>query len=63
MTDDHIISGYGFTAEPDFVFLVRRSDGSAVQKVPVDSGPNTIQLDGRRVRVETYGHVIDLEFR
>ncbi len=63
MTDDHIISGYGFTAEPDFVFLVRRSDGSAVQKVPVDSGPNTIQLDGRRVHVETYNHVVDLELR
>ena len=58
---EHIISGYGFTAEPDFVFLVRRSDGAIVQKVPIDSGPETITLDGNRARVEMYGHVADFE--
>jgi hypothetical protein len=63
MTNDHIISGYGFTAEPDFVFLLRQSDGGIVQKVPVDSGPETITLVGDRVHVETYGHVADFDLR
>lgn len=60
---DHIISGYGFTAEPDFVFVVRRADGSIVQKLPIESGPETITLAGSRVHVETYGHVVDLDLR
>lgn len=60
---DHIISGYGFTEEPDFVFVVRRSDGVAVQKVPVDTGPETIELDGNRVHVEMYGNTADFELR
>jgi outer membrane protein assembly factor BamB len=59
----HIISGYGFTAEPDFVFLVRRADGGIVQKVPIESGPETITLAGSRVHVETYGHVVELDLR
>lgn len=63
MTKDHIVSGYGFTAEPDFVFVVRQSDGGIVQKVPVDSGPETIKIAGNRVHVETYGHVADFDLR
>lgn len=60
---EHIISGYGFTDEPDFVFVVRRSDGGIVQRVPIASGPHAITLDGARVHVETYGHIVDLELR
>ncbi len=60
----HIISGYGFTEEPDFVFVVRRADGTIVQRVPVDTGPETITLEGAsRVHVETYGSIIDFELR
>jgi hypothetical protein len=59
----HIISGYGFTDEPDFVFLVRRADGAIVQRVPVDTAPESISVDKNRVHVETYGQAIDLELR
>lgn len=63
MTSDHIISGYGFTAEPDFIFLVRRSDGAIVQRAPIDTGPESITLVGTQVHVETYGHVIDFDLK
>jgi outer membrane protein assembly factor BamB len=60
---DTIVSGYGFTAEPDFVTLIRRADGRLLQKVPIDSAPDTIELAGTSVHVESYGHVIELELR
>ncbi len=63
MTDTHIISGYGFTDEPDYVFLVRRTDGRIVRKVRVATGPDFITLEGNRIHVETYGHVVKLELR
>ena len=60
---DHLVTGYGFTDEPDFVFVIRRSDGAVVQKVAIPSGPDTITLSGNRVHVETYDSVVDLELR
>jgi hypothetical protein len=63
LAGDYIVSGYGFTAEPDFVFLVRRADGKTVQRVPVDSGPDEITLTGDQLHVETYGHRYDFELR
>jgi outer membrane protein assembly factor BamB len=60
---DYIVTGYGFTAEPDFVFLIHRADGKVVQKVSVDSAPDAITLSGNRVHVEMYGHVADFELR
>ncbi|MBI3200343.1 MAG: hypothetical protein HYZ29_02300 [Myxococcales bacterium] len=35
--DKYIVTGYGFTAEPDFLFVIRRSDGKVMQKVGVPS--------------------------
>jgi hypothetical protein len=35
--DKYIVTGYGFTAEPDFLFVVRRSDGKVMQKVGIPS--------------------------
>ncbi len=32
---DYIVSSYGFTDERDFLFVVRRSDGKIIQKVPL----------------------------
>jgi hypothetical protein len=63
IADDYLVTGYGFTGEPDFLFLVRRSDGAIVQKLPIDSGPDTIGLSGNHVHVESYGSVTELELR
>ena len=58
---DYLVTGYGFTAEPDFAFLIRRSDGAIVQKVALPSAPHTITRSGPHVHVETYDSQVDLE--
>ncbi|MCH9680730.1 MAG: hypothetical protein K0V04_04780 [Deltaproteobacteria bacterium] len=39
---DYIVSGYGFTNERDYLFVVRRSDGKIMQKVSVPKSAETI---------------------
>lgn len=51
---EHIITGYGFTAEPDFLYVLRSKDGVAVTRVPVKSGPSHIIQRGDRLYVRTY---------
>jgi len=43
--EKYIVAGYGFTAEPDFLFVVRRSDGKVLQKVSVPSAHEDL-IDG-----------------
>jgi hypothetical protein len=40
----YIVAGYGFTAEPDNVFLVDRSTGKVAQTIRVSSAPQTFSL-------------------
>ncbi len=63
LAGDYLITGYGFTAEPDFLFVVRRSDGKTMSKSPVDSGPDSITVDGARLLVETYDRSYVFELR
>ncbi len=43
---DHIVTGYGFTAERDHVFVVRRRDGKVVHERSVPSAPQDVRLVG-----------------
>ena len=58
---DYLVTGYGFTAEPDFAFLLRRADGAIVQKVALASGPSSIKRDGAHVHVDTYDSTVDFD--
>lgn len=58
---DVIITGYGFTAEPDFLYVLRAKDGGAVAKVPLKSGPSQIIPREDRIYVRTYNR--DYVFR
>ena len=49
-----IVTGYGFTAEPDFVFVLDLATGKTEQKIPVKSGPELMRLKGDRLFVRTY---------
>jgi hypothetical protein len=40
----YLITGYGFTAEPDALFLVRRSDGKVMSSTPIPSAHSTLDL-------------------
>ncbi len=51
---DAIVSGYGFTSEPDFVYVLNRADGRVVQQVPVKSGPSYLVDKEDRLYVRTY---------
>ena len=54
LDDDHLVTGYGFTAEPDFLYVLRAKDGAAVAKVPLKSGPSYLLRKGDRLFVRTY---------
>jgi hypothetical protein len=41
----YLITGYGFTAEPDALFIVRRADGKVMQRLPIPSAHAGLSLD------------------
>ncbi|MGE0396971.1 MAG: hypothetical protein AB7T06_09655 [Kofleriaceae bacterium] len=43
----YIVAGYGFTSEPDNVFLVDRSSGKVTQTIRVSSAPQQYALRGK----------------
>ncbi|MBA3432790.1 MAG: hypothetical protein H0U08_01720 [Actinobacteria bacterium] len=51
---DLIVSGYGFTAESDFLYLLDRRTGKVLHRLPVPSAPEGIKLRGDRLHVRTY---------
>jgi hypothetical protein len=49
-----MIAGYGFTAEPDFLYVLDPATGAVLSKVKVDSGPDYILAKDDRIHVRTY---------
>jgi hypothetical protein len=58
VTGDLIVSGYGFTAEPDFLYLLDRRTGKVLDRLAVPSAPEVIKLRGDRLHVRTYDRQI-----
>ncbi len=58
---DFLVTAYGFTAEPDNVYLLRRDTGETVTKATLKSAPDDLVLQGDRLRVEAYDHVHEFE--
>jgi hypothetical protein len=56
-----IIAGYGYTAEPDALYLLDRRSGAIVQRVPLPSAPEFIIRRGKTVFVRTYDRDVVLE--
>ena len=54
VTGDLIVAGYGFTAEPDFLYLLDRLTGKVLDRLAVPSAPEIITLRGDRLHVRTY---------
>lgn len=49
-----ILTGYGYTSEPDFVFVLDARTGAVGQRIPVANGPNhLVERDGK-LHVRTY---------
>jgi hypothetical protein len=49
-----IVSGYGFTAEPDYLYLLSDRTGEVLDRLPLTSAPERIRLHGDRLLVRTY---------
>jgi hypothetical protein len=51
-----IVSGYGFTAEPDYLYAIDRATGRVVGRVLLPTGPERIVRHGSTLTVDTYDH-------
>ena len=51
---DAVVSGYGFTAEPDFVVVLDLASGAVRQKLKVHGAPSYLRRKGDRLYVRTY---------
>jgi hypothetical protein len=49
-----VVAGYGFTGEPDLLYLLDKRTGEVRQRLPVPSGPTYIIRKGERIHVRTY---------
>ena len=54
VVDNSIICGYGFSAEPDFLYVLDRSNGRQQSKISLDSGPDYIIRKDNVIYVRTY---------
>lgn len=63
LAGDVLVTGYGFTAEPDSLFLLDRRTGRVLDRLAVPTGPETISRRGDRLYVHTYGHDVVAELR
>lgn len=52
--DNTIICGYGFSAEPDYIYLVDLATGKRRQTIKVASAPDNVVRKGNQVYVLTY---------
>ncbi|WP_437721199.1 hypothetical protein [Sorangium sp. So ce861] len=51
---DHLLCGYGFTAEPDFLYVLERATGKVVSKLSLKSGPAYLVEKDDKLFVRTY---------
>lgn len=56
-----VITGYGFTAEPDFLHVVDRRTGAVLAKQRLDSAHSYLEVRGNRLHVVTYDSIYVFE--
>jgi hypothetical protein len=56
LVGDTIVSGYGFTAEPDYLYAVDRRTGRVTGRLLLPSAPERIARHGNLLTVDTYDH-------
>ncbi len=52
--EDVLLTGYGFTQEPDFLFILDRATGQTLARQALKSGPDWLVLREGRLFVRTY---------
>jgi hypothetical protein len=63
--EDMIVSGYGFTKEPDFLYLIDKKTGQVMARTKVKSGPDYIVPKEGKVYVRCYDvdYVVEIRRR
>jgi hypothetical protein len=61
VTRNLVVTGYGFTAEPDYLYLIDRRTGRVRDRLAVPSGPEQIVLKDGRLKVRTYDHELTVK--
>jgi outer membrane protein assembly factor BamB len=56
-----IVSGYGFTAEPDYLYALDRTTGKVKGRILLPSAPDRIARHGTILTVDTYDHRLTIE--
>lgn len=51
---DALVCGYGFTAEPDALYVLDRATGATRTRIKLKSGPEHLVVSGDRLYVRTY---------
>ena len=54
IVDDTIICGYGFTEEPDYLYLLDKNTGEKVDQIKLVTGPDQIEVRDDTLYVATY---------
>lgn len=58
---DYIVTGYGFTQEPDFLYVLDRATGTTLNKTKLKTGPDYFIVRDKTLYVRTYN--MDYEFK
>jgi hypothetical protein len=60
---DYIITGYGFTAEPDYLYVLDRRTGKTLSRIRLRTGPSYVIEKAGKLYVRTYdtNYVFELE--
>ena len=53
---DYIITGYGFTDELDYLYVIDKSNGAFIKRVPLKNGPDIIRMKDNHIYVRTYSY-------
>jgi len=63
VTPKYLVTGYGFTAEPDYLYLLDRETGRVVERLALPSAPEQITRSGKSFIIRTYDHVLTVGLR
>ena len=63
VTGRYLITGYGFTDEPDYLYLLDRKTGGVVDRLHLPSAPEQITWHGKLIHVRTYDHDVVVKLR
>lgn len=60
--DDCIVSGYGFSDEADYLYVINKHDGKVIQKMYLETGPDAIIKKDEKLYVRAYSknYVFDI---